>query len=28
LMVDFRDPSNKLIANYRSSYRIPLATPR
>jgi len=28
LLVDFRDPSDKLIANYRSSYRIPLATPR
>jgi hypothetical protein len=28
LLVDFRDPSDKIVANYRSSYRIPLATPR
>ncbi|MBI4962970.1 MAG: hypothetical protein HY913_06830 [Desulfomonile tiedjei] len=28
LLIDFRDRSNKPVANYRSSYRIPLATPR
>jgi hypothetical protein len=28
LLVDFRDPSQKLVANYRTSYRIPLASRR
>jgi hypothetical protein len=28
LLVDFRDPSQKLVANYRTSYRIPVASRR